>query len=174
MRHLLRSVIVVAALSIACVKTGSSVERVPISENIAQYRTASAQLDIPHDVKDPHKLRDRFFETLGEELADRKLFRLQGDGAELLIRVKVTHVEAGSRAAMAFNVGGDAEIAATVELVDLRQQKTIGVFDVTGNSKKQGNSHVGGVNTKVWEDNTGRAFGAAAEEIAGFLEKQRK
>jgi hypothetical protein len=51
--------------------------------------------------------------------------------------------------------------------------KAIGAFDVTGNSKKNVQTSVGGVNTAAMEDSANKAFEAAAEEIALFLEKKR-
>jgi hypothetical protein len=91
----------------------------------------------------------------------------------MTLRVKVTKVDSGNKGLQAMSAGGDSDVSASVELFDTKQNKVVGAFDVTGNSKKNVNTSVGGVNTKAMEDTTNAALGAAGDEIVAYLEKHR-
>src|SRR5262249_29165440 len=95
------------------------------------------------------------------------------DGGDVVLKVKVTNVDGGNTAVVALaGNAGSAEISASVELFD-KASKPIGAFDVKGNSKKNVQTTVGGVNTAAMDDSTKKAFEAAADEIATYLETKR-
>jgi hypothetical protein len=150
-------------------------EKVPLTQDIGAYKSAAVEVEVPSGMKNGDTQKTAFATMLGDRLKDKKLFEVMPNGADLTLRVKVTSVEAGNKLAQAMgpSAGGDAEVAASVELFDTKQNKSVGAFDVTGNSKKNVQTTVGGVNTAAMEDTTNRALGAVADEIVAYLEKHR-
>jgi hypothetical protein len=170
------TVVGMGALGLGCAKTGSVQERAPLTQDIATYRSAAVEVDIPTSVKNAETQKTAFATMIGDKLREKKIFaEIVPTSGELTLRVKVTAVEQGNKMAQAMGpgAGGDSEVAATIDLFDAKQNKSVGAFDVTGNSKKNTQTSVGGVNTAAMEDTTGRALGAAADEIVAYLEKHR-
>lgn len=175
LRVLAATIVVGAAVVTGCVKTGTVNERAPIAD-LSAYKSASVAVEMPAGVKNGETEKTAFLTGIGERLEKRKVFsEIVAGGGDLTVKVKVNSVDTGSQLARAVGptAGGDAEVSATVELVDNKQGKSVGAFDVTGNSKKNAQTTVGGVNTAAMEDTTGRAFGAAADQIGEFLAKRR-
>jgi len=160
-----------------CAKTGSVQEKTPLTADLASYKSASVEIDIPSDVKNADTTKTQFVSDLGAKLKEKKIFAdVPPGGGEMTLRVKVTKVDAGNKGLQAMgppNMAGDAEISASVELFDTKQNKVVGAFDVTGNSKSNTSASINGASTKSIEDTTGAAFGAAANEIVAYLEKHR-
>jgi hypothetical protein len=170
--------ILIAALlavsAIACVKTGSVAEKQPVA-SLASYKTASLSIEVPGDMKNGEQQKTAFSSAIARRLKEKNIFtEVRPDGGELAIKVKVTKVDTGSDAMRALGSAnaGSAEVFVSVELADTAA-KSLGAFDVTGNSKKNVQTSVGGVNMAVVEDATGKALDAAADEIAEFLSKKR-
>jgi len=178
-RMKIRLLLTAAVLSLtsvaACAKTGNVTEKTPVTQDLGVYRTASISVDVPKDVKNSDKHQSTFGSALADKLKSRHLFEVAPDGGDLVVKVKVTSVDDGSAVLRGLGSGsaGDAKVAATVDLFDTKQSKSVGSFDVVGNSSKNFHSSVGGVDTAAIEDATGRAIGAAADQIADFLEKHR-
>jgi hypothetical protein len=173
MRHALTTLILAASLAIGCAKTGDVQEKVPLTADITTYKTASVEVTIPTSVKNAETQKTAFAGTISDKLREKKLFGdVTAGGGELTIKVNVTNVDEGSKLALAAG-GGKSEVSATVDLFDTKRQQSIGQFDVKGNSKKDVHTSVGGVDTQAMEDTTGKALGAAADEIANYLDKHR-
>ncbi len=170
-----RKMMMIASLlfATACVKSGSVAEKQPVA-SLAAYKSASVAVDVPSSMTNPEKYKSAFANALTLKLREKKIFTdVTTEGGEVAIKVKVTKLDQGNSGLTA--VGGNAgaaEIAASVELFD-KENKAIGAFDVTGNSKKNMQTSVGGVNTAAMEDGATKAFEAAADEIVGYLEKKR-
>lgn len=161
---------------VACVKTGSAQEKTPFTADLATYKSASIEVEVPSDVKNADTTKTQFQSQLGDKLKEKKIFaEVAPGGGDMTLRVKVTKVDGGNKGLQGLGPAnsGSSEIAASVELFDTKQNKVVGSFEVTGNSKSNSQTSVGGVNTKAMEDTTGAAFGAAADEIVAFLEKKR-
>jgi hypothetical protein len=170
----LLSLVLAAAAGTGCAKTGSVQEKTPLTADLATYKSASIEVDIPSDVKNADTTKTQFASQLGDKLREKKIFaEVSAGGGDMTLRVKVTKVESGNKGLQAMSAGGDSEVSASVELFDTKQNKVVGAFDVTGNSKKNVNTSVGGVNTKAMEDTTGAALGAAGDEIVAYLDKHR-
>ena len=170
----LLSLVLAAGSGVACVKTGSTMEKAPFTADLATYKSASVEVDMPSDVKNADTSKTQFQSQIGDKLKEKKIFaEVAPGGGDMTLRVKVTKVDGGNKGLQAMTAGGDSEVSASVELFDTKQNKVVGAFDVTGNSKTNTQTSVGGVNTKAMEDTTGAAFGAAADEIVAYLEKKR-
>jgi len=170
----LTALVLAVGASVGCAKTGSVQEKTPMSADLASYKSASIEVDLPGDVKNADTTKTQFQSQLGDKLREKKIFaEVAAGGGDMTLRVKVTKVEGGNKGLQAMTAGGDSEVSASVELFDTKQNKVVGAFDVTGNSKKNVNTSVGGVNTKAMEDTTGAALGAAADEIVAYLDKHR-
>ena len=172
----LLSLVLAAGSGVACVKTGSTMEKAPFTADLATYKSASVEVDMPSDVKNADTSKTQFQSQIGDKLKEKKIFaEVAPGGGDMTLRVKVTKVDGGSKGMQALGPAneGAAQISASVELFDTKQNKVVGAFDVTGNSKTNTQTSVGGVNTKAMEDTTGAAFGAAADEIVAYLEKKR-
>ncbi len=165
---------VVFAASMGCVKTGTVAEKQPVA-SLAAYKSASISVDAPSEMKNSEKYKSDFNNALAMRLKEKRIFMdVTPDGGDVAIKVKITKMDTGSDVMRAVGPAnsGASEVSATVELFD-KESKAIGAFDVTGNSKKNVQTSVGGVNTAAMEDSTNKAIEAAAEEIALYLEKKR-
>lgn len=165
---------VIALSAVACVKSGTVAEKQPVA-SLAAYKTAQLSVEVPGDMKNGEQQKVAFSSAISKRLKEKNIFtEVKPDGGDVAIKVKVTKVDAGSDAMKALGPAnsGAAEVAVTVELADA-SAKSLGAFDVTGNSKKNVQTSVGGVNTAAMEDATAKALDAAADEIAEFLAKKR-
>jgi hypothetical protein len=161
---------VAAALAVGCVKTGSVVERTPVS-SLSAYKVAKLEVDVASEIKNAEQTKSEFHSAIAERLKGKKVFNdVVADGGDVFIKVKVTRVTEANKGLQALGPAnsGSAEVYVTVEMTD-KDGKAVGAFDVTGNSKKNVQTKVGGVNTAAMEDSTNKALGAAADEIAGYL-----
>lgn len=162
-------------LSVGCAKTGTVTEKTPVA-SLAAYKVAKLEVDVGSSIKNAEQQKTAFHSAIADRLKEKKLFAdVVADGGDLFIKVKVTKVDEGSKLGQAMGPagGGETEVSVSVEMTD-KDGKAVGAFDVTGNSKKNGvQTSVGGVNTSAMQDSTGRALGAAADEIAGYLAAKR-
>lgn len=166
-------VMAVVLTSGACAKTGSVRESTPVA-SLAAYKTARVEVELPTSVKNADAQKAAFAEAVAQGLRERKIFSdVVKEGGDVFVKVTVVKVDAGSAFERGMGTGGDAEVTARVELLDASDNKNVGAFDVTGNSKKSVTMAVGGVDTAAVEDSTGRALRAAADEIAGYLQDRR-
>lgn len=172
----LGAMVVGACLVVGCAKTGSVQEKAPLTQDLAAYRSAAVSVELPPSVKNAEQHKVAMASGLTDRLREKKIFaEVVTENADLAIKIVVTSVDEGSALARGIGpaAGGDAQVAASVDLFDTKQGKSVGAFDVTGNSKKNVQSSVGGVNTAAVEDSTGRALGAAADEIVAYLEQHK-
>lgn len=164
----------VAVAAAACVKTGTVAEKQPVA-SLAAYKTAQLFIEVPADMKNGEQQKTAFSSAISRRLKEKNIFNeVKPDGGDVVLKVKITKVDGGSDEMRAIGLGnsGAAEVFVSVELADA-QAKSLGAFDVTGNSKKQVQTTVAGVHTASMEDATGKALDAAADEIAEFLAKKR-
>jgi hypothetical protein len=162
--------LVVAFAGIGCVTTGTVKEKTPLTASLSAYKSVSVDVDLPSDVKNADTVKTQFASQLGEKLRAKNIFaQVSAGGGEMALRVKVLKVDTGNAAIHATNVGGDAEVAMSVELVDVKEDKVVCWLHVTGNSKHQVKSIANAA-----EDTTATALGAAGDEIVGYLESHRK
>jgi hypothetical protein len=169
-----RSIFFAAALAlVGCAKTGDVQEKTPVAD-LAAYSTAAVAVEVPSSVKDSQKHQSTLTNALAERLKQKRFDVVGADAAALLVKVKVTDVDEGSQLARGLSAGGESNVKVTVELVDVKSSKSVGSFDATGNSKKDSQMKINGLNTDAVADTTGRALEAAADQIADFLEAHRK
>jgi hypothetical protein len=172
----LRAFVLVIAItaSLGCVKSGSVVEKQPVA-SLAAYKSATISVEAPADMKNVEQHKSGFVSALTARLKDKKIFmEVPPEGGDVSIKVTITKMDAGSTAMQALGNAnnGAAEVTATVELFE-KGSKSVGAFEVTGNSKKNSQVSINGVNTAAMEDSTRKAIDAAADEIALYLEKKR-
>lgn len=166
----------VALVCAGCVQKGSVNERQPFTAHVSDYKTASVEVVIPDSVTNSAKVKQQMADAVTAKLRGASLFSdVPMTGGDMTVKVNITNVDAGSKAAQALSStnGGDAEVAATVELFDAKASKVVGAFDVTGNSKSDSSVHVGGLNMKAVDDTTNTACGAAADQIADYFLKHK-
>ncbi len=172
----LSSLVLVALLSVGsagCAKTGSVTEKTPVAD-LGAYGSAAVAVDVPPTVKNAAQHQSTLTNALVERLRSKRFDVVASDGAALLVKVKVVDLDEGSQLARGLNAGGESKVALSVELVDAKQSKPVGSFDVTGNSSKNTHTSINGLDTGAIEDTTSRALEAAADQIAEFLEQHRK
>lgn len=174
----LRNVMGIAALvmaaSLGCVKTGSVVEKQPVA-GLSAYKSASITVEAPTDLKNAEQHKTGFVSALSAKLKEKRIFAdVTPEGGDVSIKVSITKMDEGNTAMRAIGNAnaGASEVSASVQLFE-KGSKPIGAFDVTGNSKSNTQTSVGGVNTAAMEDSTKKAIDAAAEEIALYLERKR-
>jgi hypothetical protein len=161
-------------LGAGCVQKGSVNEKQAFTAGLSSYKTASVEVVIPDSVANSAKVKQQMADAVVAKLRGASLFSdVPMSGGDMTVKVNITNVDAGSKAAQAITGGGDAEVAATVDLFDTKQSKVVGSFDVTGNSKQNSSMTVGGVNMKAVDDTTNTACGAAADQIADYLSKHK-
>lgn len=178
MKRLLGVVALVCAgvFATGCVQKGSVNEKQAFTAGLSNYKTASVEVVVPDNVANSAKVKQQLADAVVAKLRGASLFSdVPMSGGDMTVKVNVTNVDAGNKALQAISStnGGDAEVAATVELFDTKQSKVVGAFDVTGNSKQNGSVSVGGVNMKAVDDTTNTACGAAADQIADYLAKHK-
>lgn len=163
-----------AVAAVACVKTGTVAEKQPVA-SLASYKTAQLAIEVPADMKNGEQQKTAFSSAISRRLKEKNVFtEVKTDGGDVVLKVKITKVDTGSDTMRALGPAnsGSAEVFVSVELAD-GAAKSLGAFDVTGNSKKNVQTSVAGINTSAMEDATGKALDAAADEIAEFLAKKR-
>lgn len=162
----------------ACAKTGTVEASAPPAQKISSYKTVVVLVtstESKNSEKNVAALRDAtgaklreagiFSEVLGEE---------KKADAELALSLTIAKVDEGSQAMRAMGGGGDAEVEVSADLLDVKQgNKSIGQFKVTGNSKKDVHTSVGGLDTSAVENTTGRALAAAADQVVEYMKKNR-
>ena len=158
------------ALAAGCVKKGDVNERTPVADLGAYGQTAVA-VEVPDKVKDSAKHQQNLTNALVERLKKKGFDVVATDAALMTVKVKVTDVDEGNALAAGMG-GGDAKVSMSVDLV-AKDQKNLGSFDVTGNSKSNAHTSIGGVDTKAIEDRASTAMEAAADQIADFLGSKR-
>lgn len=155
-----------------CVQKGSVKEREPLTADLARYKTASVEVDMPTDAKNAETTKTHFQSDLGKKLKDAKIFSdVAPGGGDMIVRVKVTKVDRGNEGMQATGFmanAGAAEVKATVELVDVKQDKVVGSFYVSGNSKSNVRTTADDL-----DDAALTALGAAGDQIVDYLDKHR-
>ncbi len=175
----MKKLIALACLTIAfaasaCAKTGTVNETQAFSADLASYKSASVEVQVAPGVTNAEATKTQMTEVVGAKLRERKLFSdTPPSGGDVTVKVKLASVDGGNKAMQAMGGGGDAEVKANVELFDTKQNKVVGAFDVSGNSKSNSHVSVGGVDTKAMGDATATALAAAADQIADYLDKHR-
>ncbi len=164
------AVVLALALAAGCVKKGDVTERTPVGD-LGAYGATAVSVEVPDKVKDSAKHQQNLTNALVERLRKKGFDVVATDAAAMIVKVKVTDVDEGSSLAAGLNAsGGDAKVAMSVDLVAQKEtHKSLGSFDVTGNSKSNTSTSIGGVNTKAIEDRASTAMEAAADQIADFL-----
>jgi hypothetical protein len=165
-----RAGLVVAMACAGCVTTGTVKEKAPLTADLATFKSASIELDLPDSVKNADTVKTQFQSQLGDKLRAKSIFaQVSPGGGDMAIRVRVLKVDTGNEAVHATGLGGDAEVSMNVDFVDVKQDKVVGTLFVTGNSKHQVKTIANDA-----EDTTATALGAAGDEIVAYLEKHRK
>ncbi|HEY8078176.1 MAG TPA: DUF4410 domain-containing protein [Labilithrix sp.] len=162
----------VLALAAGCVKKGDVTERTPVGD-LGAYGQTAVSVEVPDKVKDSAKHQQNLTNALVERLKKKGFDVVATDAATMIVKVKVMDVDEGSSLAAGMTGGGDAKVAMSVDLVAQKESKSLGSFDVTGNSKSNSHTSIGGVDTKAIEDRASTAMEAAADQIADFLASKR-
>jgi hypothetical protein len=170
--------IAVAGLGIAgCVKTGAVKEVQPFTGKVSSYGAAAIWVTAADADLEAHipAVAESFSGQLKESGLFAEVSETFGPAAEgdLQLKLHITALDAGSGAARAFNMGGEAKIFIAVELTDIGAQKVVGQLEVEGNSARTSETTVGGVNTKWFDNLTNRAIVAAGQQIVEYLEGKR-
>jgi hypothetical protein len=174
-----RSVLVAITILLAgaCAKApGSATIQQPFEAELAAYDTVVVTAKAEHPAHAAHT--DRLAHAIEQSLQARGAFAkvLVGENAAtegIALRVTLVSLEDGSSFARAMNVGGEAEMTVSCELVELGTEKSLGSFSATGSSSRQVRTSINGVDTGIADDLTGRAITATAEEVAQVLVDHR-
>jgi hypothetical protein len=155
------------AVLTGCVKTGSVVEQQPLAQKLPKTSTVGVVVKVmnPEWQVDADHLK----EGLHQELAARGW--KYGDNPDFMFEVTVVEFDKGSKGAVMFTGTGDAELHADVVLKS-RDGNVAAKLAVTGNSKRQSSTTVGGFNT-AWADSLpARAVRATIEQISEYLQSR--
>ncbi len=148
-----------------CVKTGSVVEQQPLAQKLARTATVGVLVKVmnPEWQVDADHLK----EGLHKELAAHGW--KYGDNPDYMFEVTVTEFDKGSKGAVMFTGTGDAELHADVVL-KARDGSVAAKLAVTGNSKRQSTTTIGGFNTSWADSLPARAVRATIEQISEYLQ----
>src|SRR5688572_20234700 len=153
----------------ACAKAPGAVEtQKPLETTLGTYQTVVVTAKAQEAAHGVHT--DRLAHAIKTSIESRGTFPkvVVGDGAAaegLALRVSLVSLDTGSEVARTMNVGGEAEMKVTCELVELGTDKAIGSFSATGNSSRQVRTSINGVDTGIADDLTGRAITATADQV---------
>ncbi len=159
------------ALGSGCVKKGDVTEASPILVSVSTFKTASVTLTAPPEANTAGLLKA----SLMSKLRESKLFAdVPEEGGELVIQLNVKSIDKGSALAtqLAGNAGA-AEVTLEVTFIASTDKKTIGQVFVSGNSKQDSSTTIGGIDTRLGSDQTARAYAAAADQVVEYLSKHR-
>jgi hypothetical protein len=148
-----------------CVKTGSVVEQQPLAQKLPKTATVGVIVKVmnPEWQVDADHLK----EGLHKELAAHGW--KYGDNPDFMFEVTLTEFDKGSKDARMFTGAGEAELRTDVVLTP-REGAVAAKLAVTGNSKRQSSTSVGGFNT-AWADSLpARAVRATIEQISEYLQ----
>ncbi len=163
----------VLALAGGCAKKGEVVEKTPVAD-LGPYAQTAVAVDVPTTIKNSAQAQQTLTNALVERLRKKGFDVVATDAATMIIKVHVSEVDGGNSGAAALGgSAGEAKATMSVDLVAQKENKSLGSFDVSGNSKKDMNTSIGGVNTSAMEDRSGRALEAAADQIAETLAAHR-
>lgn len=165
------ALLVLVALA-GCAKTGTVVEKTPVTQDLSAYHSVTIAVEVDASIENPDVQKSQLSTFLEKDIRDKKLFAdVVADSGELAIKIKITKLD--KPMTIAGVPGGQSDMEGTVELFDAKQSKSVGAFDVTGTSKRNTSTSIGGVNTNTGEDPRKRALQAAADQIAEFIEGHR-
>jgi len=160
------------SLLLGCANTGTVVEKTPVTQDLSAYHTATIAVDVDPSVDNPDVQKSQMSTFVEKNLRDKKLFAdVVADGGEIVLKIKITKLD--KPMTLAGVPGGQSDMEGSVELFDSKANKAVGAFDVTGSSKRNTSTSIGGVNTNTGEDPRKRALQAAADQIASFIESHR-
>jgi len=164
-----------ALLFVGCVHTGDVTEVSPVTAKLGSYHSVSVTASSADGVKNGDQNAATLRSAVQDRLKSDHVFADVVDdpaAAELVLACRITRSDEGSQLARGLSVGGDSEVEVNVDLVD-KDKKKVGQLSVTGNSKKSSSTRIGGVDTDAIADTTGRALGAAADQIVGYVKSKQ-
>ena len=153
------------ALLSGCVKTGSVTEQQPLSQKVPRAKTVGIVVNAANAEwrDDADHLRD----GLHHELAEHGWpFNPNPD---FVFEITFVEFDKGSKGARMFGAGGEAELHCDVVL-KTREGAVIAKLAVTGNSKRQSSTSIGGFNTSYADSLPARAVRATIEQISEYLQ----
>jgi hypothetical protein len=148
-----------------CVKTGSVVEQQPLAQKLPKTATVGVIVKVmnPEWQVDADHLK----EGLHKELAAHGW--KYGDNPDFMFEVTLTVFYTGSMGARMFSGAGVAVLRTHVVL-NTRDGPVAAKLAVTGNSKRQSSTSVGGFNTAGADSLPARAVRATIEQISEYLQ----
>lgn len=164
----LRSFAFAAVLGIAilagCVKTGSVVEQQPLATGVLRNKTVAIVVNAkdPDWQTDAGKFKEGLFAALGE------IGWKYSEKPDVVFEATWTEFDKGSKGARMFNVGGEAELHMDL-VIHTPDGAVIAKLGITGNSKRQSRTKVGGYDTSWGDSLPDRAVRAAIEQISEYL-----
>jgi hypothetical protein len=176
-RTIMRSMLALVVLGlVGCAHTGDVVERTPVTGPLSSYGTLQVTV-MPSDpgAVNASKNADYLRVALVNKLKEAKIFNdVTGPEAQGQLNLKVTMLAAdGGSALKAMTSGSDAKVSLAVDLQQAADGKSLGQFDVSGNSSSNTRVSVGGVNTDAMSDQTPKALDAAVDQIVQYLSKKK-
>ena len=160
----LSAIVLGIALLTGCVKTGSVVEQQPLSQKLPQ--SATVGVVVKNTNPDWAEDADHLKEGLHKELSEKGW--KYGDQPDYVFEITFVEFDKGSKGARMFGAGGEAELHTLLE-VKAKDGKTVAKLAVTGNSKRQSSTTVGGFNTSWADSLPARAVRATIEQITEYL-----
>jgi Domain of unknown function (DUF4410) len=153
---------------VACVKTGSVTVKQAMKP-IPNEKTVAVTVKNPNPdwQKDADNLRD----GLMGAFKDKKWWQ-SGPTPDATFEITLTAFDKGNKAERMFAGTGEAELQAEV-VVKSSGGDTLGAFAVTGNSKRQSHTRIGGYDTSWGDSLPGRAVEATIDQIVDYLEQNR-
>jgi hypothetical protein len=173
-RHARRLGVLGTLIIAGCAHTGDAFERAPLTKPIKSYSSVAILLAAgdPAAVNAAQKVNICKSSLTSKMTAGRVFNDVMNesaqDQAQLLMKVTMIDAQDGNSFSGAMS-GGVSKVALAVDLVDPKDNASIGKFDVTGNSTTGTKTTVMGVNTDTLEDTMKRACDAAGDQMVEYL-----
>jgi hypothetical protein len=162
----------------ACVKTGTLKETTPLQGNLSAYEAMVVEVTAAKPEHEKHAKNLQM--VIVQAFQGQKLYGSVSDpttppaGKSLKLAVIVDGVDEGSDVKRAMNMGGEAEIAVRVDVLDSQENRKLTSMEVKGNSKRKSTTTINGVDTS-WGDNlTNRAYLATADQLVQYFKSRKK
>lgn len=154
------------AVLTGCVKTGSVLEHQPLATGVLRNKTVGIVVNAPNPdwQQDAGKFKEGLFAALAQ------IGWKYSEQPDVIFDITWTDFDKGSKGARMFNVGGEAELHMGV-IIRSPDGAVLAKLGITGNSKRQSSTTVGGYNTSWGDSLPDRAVRAAIEQISEYLKE---
>jgi Domain of unknown function (DUF4410) len=159
--------LVVAFIFLGCASTGGVTATQPLAGPLSNQ---AVQFEVVSASDATAKYDDALKASLEAGFRDAGVFPNVGEPGDLQMKVTIASFDEGDDMKRNLNLGGEAEIALQVTITD-NGGATLAQLTVTGNSARQGETKINGVNTKIGDSLPSRALKAAVEQLVDYVKR---